>query len=195
MIIYSHTNKITGLRYIGYTTKSIDERFKTHCKKSKRGSKLKFHNAIRKYGQDSWISEILEEIDNEEDLTEREKYWIKYYNSYENGYNLTEGGDGRGFVKGRKQTVEHTEKIRISHKNRWKNEQHPLKGRNVSEKTKKKIRNTLLGKKHTQERKLNQSIAAKNRKRAECSVCGKIMDICNIKRWHNEKCKITDKEI
>lgn len=27
-------------------------------------------------------------------LNERERYWIKCYNSYEEGYNLTPGGDG-----------------------------------------------------------------------------------------------------
>lgn len=34
--------------------------------------------------------------DNIEDslLNDREQYWIKYYNSYKNGYNSTLGGDG-----------------------------------------------------------------------------------------------------
>lgn len=28
----------------------------------------------------------------------REKYWISYYNSVENGYNLTYGGKGNGRI-------------------------------------------------------------------------------------------------
>jgi len=28
-------------------------------------------------------------------INEREKYWIEFYDSYLNGYNLTSGGDGR----------------------------------------------------------------------------------------------------
>ena len=27
-------------------------------------------------------------------VSEREKYWIEYYDSYRNGYNATYGGDG-----------------------------------------------------------------------------------------------------
>ena len=32
--------------------------------------------------------------DTEEELSLKEQYWIGYYNSYENGYNATRGGDG-----------------------------------------------------------------------------------------------------
>ena len=31
-------------------------------------------------------------------MNEREKYWIAYYNSYENGYNATLGGDGKHYI-------------------------------------------------------------------------------------------------
>jgi len=53
----------------------------------------KFYRAIRKYGENNFYIELLETttIDN---LNEREKYWISYYNSYKNGYNSTLGGDG-----------------------------------------------------------------------------------------------------
>ena len=36
---------------------------------------------------------ILEQCSNEELLKEKEKNWIKKYNSIENGYNITEGGE------------------------------------------------------------------------------------------------------
>ena len=43
----------------------------------------------------------MEYIEND-DLNEREIYWIKKYNTYENGYNMTKGGDGnRGMLLGR----------------------------------------------------------------------------------------------
>lgn len=38
--------------------------------------------------------EIVEEC-SEKFLDEREKYWISYYNSFENGYNATIGGNGQ----------------------------------------------------------------------------------------------------
>jgi len=31
-------------------------------------------------------------------LSEREIYWIEYYNTYYNGYNATLGGDGRHYL-------------------------------------------------------------------------------------------------
>lgn len=47
---------------------------------------------IRKYGQDAYKLIILEDNLLEEQLNEREKYWIKFYNTYFNGYNQTIGG-------------------------------------------------------------------------------------------------------
>ena len=56
------------------------------------GSNTKFHRALRKYGKDGFIWEVIEEVDNDK-LNEREIYWISYYNSYKQGYNSTTGGD------------------------------------------------------------------------------------------------------
>ena len=48
---------------------------------------------MKKYGYKHFnIKEIEEVPDNL--LNEREKYWIKFYNSYYSGYNSTLGGDG-----------------------------------------------------------------------------------------------------
>ena len=51
------------------------------------------YNAFNKYGIEHFSIHLIEECD-ENILGEREKYWIKYYNSKENGYNATLGGDG-----------------------------------------------------------------------------------------------------
>jgi group I intron endonuclease len=193
-IIYSHLNTITNLRYIGYTTKTLEERFNIHCKKARGNSNLKFHNAIRKYGVDVWISEILEEVE-ENKLCEREIFWISFYDSYNNGYNLTHGGDGRGFVKGRKQTQKSNELRSKTMKDLYSGGKHPFKGVKQSEEKKQKIRQTLTGVKHSVERRINQSIGAKNRKKDTCIYCSKIADVCNLQRWHNEKCKFKGKEI
>ena len=47
------------------------------------------------YGVDHFHIEQIEETDNPE---EREIYWIKYYNSTENGYNITKGGKGKFYI-------------------------------------------------------------------------------------------------
>jgi group I intron endonuclease len=90
-----------GKSYIGLSN-NIKRRIKEHNVHSKqeKGSPTKHavHYAIEKYYQGSIPEiEVLEEIDfNDKDkMKEREKYWIAYYDTYgENGYNLTEGGDG-----------------------------------------------------------------------------------------------------
>lgn len=97
-IIYKWTNKINNKSYIGQT---IDEqgRKKDHirCK-----YKCYFHNAIKKYGIENFDYEVIEYV-KESQLSEREIYWISYYDTHnkEKGYNLTEGGEGtRGFSHG-----------------------------------------------------------------------------------------------
>lgn len=53
-----------------------------------------FIGPIKKYGIDAFTVETLEEVDLE-NLSEREFYWILYFNTYSNGYNATTGGDGK----------------------------------------------------------------------------------------------------
>jgi group I intron endonuclease len=101
-VIYKHTNKIDGHMYIGYSTFSIEKRWKEHLRDCKcvnhKNYNTHFYNALREYGEDAFEHEILEECHTNdlEVLYEREKYWIAYYNTYENRdhYNLTPGGDG-----------------------------------------------------------------------------------------------------
>lgn len=47
---------------------------------------------VRKYGADEYELIILEENILKENLNDREKYWIKFYDIYFNGYNQTIGG-------------------------------------------------------------------------------------------------------
>lgn len=50
---------------------------------------------IRKYGKDNYKCEIIEIIDSYEKSLQQEKYWIKYYNTFEDitKYNYTPGGE------------------------------------------------------------------------------------------------------
>jgi hypothetical protein len=38
-----------------------------------------FARAIRKYGQENFIAEIIDTADSKEELSEKEKYWIERY--------------------------------------------------------------------------------------------------------------------
>lgn len=88
--IYMYTSP-SGKHYIGQTIQSLIARSGSDGKYYK-GSK-KFYEAILKYGFKNFKIDILEECLIEE-LNEKEKYYIKKYNSlFPNGYNISEGGD------------------------------------------------------------------------------------------------------
>lgn len=90
--IYKVTNNINKKIYIGQTIQDENIRWNHHIREALNGSDTKFHRALRKYGKDGFMWEVIEEVDNDK-LNEREIYWISYYNSYKQGYNSTTGGD------------------------------------------------------------------------------------------------------
>jgi len=174
-IIYKHTNKINGKSYIGLTTRSMEERLKQHLKSAENGDKFKFQRAIRKYGIENFSSEIIENniplysIISEKIniLSKREIYWINYYDTYNNGYNMTKGGEG---TTGVKYTEERRQKVIKSNTNRIISEETKLKiskarkGTKLSEETIKKITAIHKGKKISEETKLKMSNSSKDRK-------------------------------
>lgn len=87
------TCKETNKKYIGITKYDIDCRFKQHVAYSKKKNNRKLSNAISKYGEHSFSVQLLEVVNDLEEANDREIFWIKHYNSFENGYNMTEGGD------------------------------------------------------------------------------------------------------
>lgn len=93
--IYKYQNSINQKIYIG-KAQDIAQRVRDHrynASNPKRDNCV-FHKALRKYGEENFIFEIVEECDKSI-LDEREQYWIAYYNSQlPNGYNMTSGGDG-----------------------------------------------------------------------------------------------------
>ena len=68
-------------------------RFQNHLSAARRGLDYVIGKAIRKYGEDKFYVELLEECLIEE-LNEREKYWIAFFKATDNrfGYNMSIGG-------------------------------------------------------------------------------------------------------
>lgn len=93
--IYKITNLINGTLYIGKTVDTIKERWNQHKSESckERAKNRPLYRAINKYGIENFTIEVIEEVDIKE-LSKREIYWIGYYDTYNNGYNATLGGDG-----------------------------------------------------------------------------------------------------
>ena len=95
MFIYKITNIINNKIYIGQVyNKSVQDRFVRHIKEANPYSRSIVDKAIAKYGKDNFIVEQIDEATSLEELNQKEKYWIKYYNSTNKkiGYNLTSGG-------------------------------------------------------------------------------------------------------
>lgn len=90
--IYSITNRINKKKYIGQSV-DVEKRLYAHKLSLVSGTHVNFHlqKAIHKYGMENFSFEIIE-YSKVEDLSSREIYWINYYNSVKNGYNVLLGG-------------------------------------------------------------------------------------------------------
>lgn len=95
--IYKIENLTNGKIYIGQSIE-IEKRWQKHLTAQ---DDFYIHKALRKYGKTNFSFQILEEC-NQEELDNKEKYWIDYYNSLTpNGYNMIPGGsNGMGLAKG-----------------------------------------------------------------------------------------------
>lgn len=92
--IYLITNKINGHMYVGQSS-NIEERWKSHIKKSKSKDALIVDRAINKYGSEKFSLQIITTLPDIKSIKNKhEKYWIKFYNTYENPnhYNQDDGG-------------------------------------------------------------------------------------------------------
>ncbi len=108
--VYMHNNKINNKKYIGQTC-NIEKRWEyngCHYKNS-----FKFYSALIKYGWNNFDHVILKENLFLEEANFWESYYINYYNSIENGYNIKTGGSCGSPSK------EQKEKIKKSNKQTW----------------------------------------------------------------------------
>lgn len=92
--VYKITNKLNNKSYIGQSN-NIKRRWSDHIssalKEYAREYDSPLHKAMRTDGIENFEMTILEEC-NPEDLYSKEQYWIKYYDTFVNGYNQNKGG-------------------------------------------------------------------------------------------------------
>jgi group I intron endonuclease len=151
--IYKITNIVTGKIYIGQTDKSIQNRFKKHISDAlARRNNMYLHKSIRKYGEESFSIEIIEEVPISQ-LNEKETFYINHYDAFgENGYNLTKGGDG---IRGYSHSIETKKRLsELATGRKHKPETiEKIKAYQPTEETRKKIGEVLKGKLRTEESK------------------------------------------
>ena len=91
MWIYKITNIQNNKVYIGQTIRPVKDRFNRHMNDGLNNIiDTHFARAIRKYGKESFQIEIIDTAQSQNELNEKERYWIQYYNSVKEGYNETD---------------------------------------------------------------------------------------------------------
>ena len=134
MWIYKITNIQNNKVYIGQTIRPIEQRFRRHLNDALNNIlDTHFARAIRKYGKDSFIIEEIDNAQTQDELNQKEQYWIRYYNSVEDGYNETDAVSKCGGNTYQSKTEEEMEVI------------------------KNKIRQTKLGDKNPMARKIKRT--------------------------------------
>jgi len=147
-IIYLTTNKINGKKYIGVDTKNNKYYF---------GSGTAIKHALKKYGTENFIKEIIESSDDIQYLFEKEKYWINYYDAVNSKdfYNMSIGGKGGNMLINDESIKKHKEgnkkSIKTTIEKRKGKTYEEIYGDNA-EKEKEKRKQSLLGKKHNEDR-------------------------------------------
>jgi group I intron endonuclease len=148
------TNLINGKKYIGKDTKNNPKYL---------GSGLLLKKSIKKHGNHKFEKKIIEVCSSQEELIEREEYWLNYYNAANNPmfYNLKNQSIGFGAGKehplygkgkygkehpfyGRKHSLE--SKKKMSEKQCGEN--NPMFGKTHLDSTKKKMSEYKIGKKN-----------------------------------------------
>ena len=147
MIIYKATNKENGKIYIGQSVETLAKRKAIHIRDANNNNSLYFHKALRKYGVDNFKWQVICICPNIDILNEQEVYYIAFYDSFNNGYNLTKGGDG---TVGYKFSEEQKEKMSGENNHMYGKcgEDHHNYGKPMSEDQKAKIRQSHLGEKN-----------------------------------------------
>lgn len=159
MIIYKITNKINGKIYIGQTIRTLKERWKNHKEQAKSGKRCRaIHHAIRKYGIENFTVEQIDLAVSQEELNEKERYWIEFYDSTnrDKGYNLTDGGNYFKMVESVKIKISEFAKTRIGDKNPRYGVPMTLENRlkiSAVNKLRTGEKNSFYGKHHTEEAK------------------------------------------
>ena len=91
--IYLITNRVNGKQYVGLTIGSLEDRLKQHFAAARKGRKAPLPNAIRKYGEDAFLIELVRcDARSYDELQDQEISEIASRGTIKGGYNSAMGG-------------------------------------------------------------------------------------------------------
>lgn len=177
MHIYKFTHIESNRCYIGQTIQDPNIRRLEHLSRARcnKGA-FHLHRAIRLYGENAFLFEVIAEATTLDELNLLEQQFIKQFDSIKNGFNMREGGGNK------KHSQESIGRMKESQK--AAHARRRSQGRDTFTKTRK-----TSGWTNTETAKKNKSIAALNREKLTCPHCGLIGQISGMKRWHFDNCK------
>ena len=134
-----------------------------------------FHNALNKYGEENFKFEEIDSATTQEELNDKERYWIKYYNSNDKnkGYNLDSGG-----LYGGAKSEETKKKIGETTKEKWRN----------PKTSSKMLEGLRKGNETSKKRAKMNKILGITYSSFKCPVCGKIIYEENWKAKKRKYC-------
>jgi len=171
MYIYKFTHIDTGRSYIGQTIQNPNQRRLEHIADSRYTSReYHFHNALRKYGIDSFIFEVIDQASSIEELNLLEEKYVEQFDSINDGFNIRQAGGNKLHSEESKQRMREAQKA--AHAKRraegreggWtRKDGGPMKGKQCSEEHKQKVGIANKGKKRTDEQIERQRQILKNK--------------------------------
>ena len=185
--VYKITNTVNQKSYIGISIHEPETgRIKIHL--TGHGNRV-LSNAVKKYGQDAFTYEILEDNVFPELLPDLEiAYIAKFGTVAPTGYNLTLGGDG---IQGLKHTEESREKMSRAHlgktisKETREKMSRAQQGRTHSKETREKLSHALRG--HSVSKETREKIGAAGRGRTHSEETREKMSRARRGRTHSKE--------
>ena len=164
--VYEIFNIVNEKRYIGSSV-NIRVRWQGHKRQLKQN---KHHSpylqrAWDKYGEESFKFLVIELVTgNKEELYKREQYFIDFYNSVENGYNMSPAA---GSNAGYKHSKETRHNMKLAKAGQHDGEKNPFYGKHHSEETRKLLSEINTGKTHSEETKAKISAISLGQRHTE----------------------------
>jgi group I intron endonuclease len=149
-VVYQVTCSANGKRYVGYTSKTAEERFEQHLLNARWKRKTALYDAIRCYGPSAFSVEVLQLCRDHQHACEVEVACIVSSGSLlPDGYNMTHGGDGVPLT--REQIDSANAKKRGKSSDKQKAAALRRRGSKASPETRAKLSVAQRGKKHSEE--------------------------------------------